>query len=174
MCSIEGSVLQCVPEPQSAPGWNQPCNGRCAPGFFCLRAEGDDVGLCHKLCEEDLDCGEGGICALEIDVSPPLKACAYVCDLTDACPNPDTKCTAAQEETGGRWYTFCDASGAAQVGESCRLWSDCAAGLSCASVNGDDRCVLWCHVATADCPSGTCLPMDPPLVVQGVEFGFCL
>jgi hypothetical protein len=160
------------------PGWNEACEDRCAPGFFCLKAAAsDELGICHRLCDADIDCGAGGICALPIPLATgELEACAFVCDLTDAdaCPHPNTSCTAAQDEAG-RWYTFCAPSGAAQAGESCGPSMLCASGLSCVDVDGSPQCVAWCHTAAGDCADGeSCIPSDTPILVGDIEFGFCL
>jgi hypothetical protein len=179
MCAIQGDVVACTFEPPGAPGWNQPCDAICAAGFTCLKTgEGPAApGICHKLCDDDRDCGVGGLCALEVTgTQATVAACSVVCDLValDSCPE-DSKCIAAQETAAPeRWYTFCSASGAAMAGDACAVQKDCAAGLFCVGVDAIDQCVPWCHLATPDCASGSCVALDPPLVVNDLEYGFCL
>ena len=131
-------------------------------------------------------CGDGGYLDSPIDpdprddlvdfnvcpYDPDCTSCVYTgCDLLD----PDPICTGDQcfyDNAGG---TAClGTTGTGTQFSPCSSPLDCAAGLTCvlSPVFGSSVCSEWC-IDVGDCGPILCNYFNPPVVVDGVEYGAC-
>ena len=129
-------------------GTSQPPGSTCTTGGEC------DSGLCiNGVCS--LGEAPGGIC-------DPLDPSA-VCGPNQTCvPQPDgiADCLGTL--------------GTGTQGSVCTDFGDCATTYACVSVGGGvKQCLQWCR-SSADCSTGTCGIISPPVLVGTQEWGLCL
>jgi hypothetical protein len=100
--------------------------------------------------------------------------CTTDCDplLQTGCPAAGTKCDLG---SSGGGFSHCTGVGAAAQDAPCTATADCAAGLTCTSVNsGPLACYTWCDVENPDCPDQTlCTSFSPALTIGAIEYGIC-
>jgi len=162
------------------------CSGTtaCQPGLLCISLA--STGFCSRFCSTDADCtgGAGSLCILTLDdgsggALPGVKLCTQQCDPTSLSPSgcPSGLGCALYEETEApmRLFTGCRPAGTAGTGASCTNTDDCATGHFCADPAGlGDECVRYCRYPGGGCGSGqVCNDFSEPIVVGGVEYGFC-
>lgn len=164
----------------SAEQEGEPCTGPCAPGNICVGA--GSSSLCARFCESDADCtgGPGSLCLLTLvdgSENPIAKLCSTNCSPAGGgCPS-GLGCGVGFEEDGlMRVFTNCRPAGAGRAGDPCSSGSDCADGHFCAETSSGPQCIEFCTVpAGTECTRGFCNRFeDDPLVIGGVEYGYCL
>ena len=177
-CNLAGDVAKCVAQ-SGMKGPGDPCtpdSNECAPGSTCrLEACGANLGRCYRMCRGDADCGVSMVCGIDLHnvaaANAQVKGCnlgepAPSCDptLEGGCGAPELGCYLTNHQI------TCECPGAMPAGSPCHLSSECARGLTCASVSGSLACTPVCKAGTT-CPDGTsgCI-IDPPL---SFGYGHC-
>jgi hypothetical protein len=177
-CTLFDDTVGCGPAGDIALG--EPC-GTCLVGDLCVNNLTGGAPICHRFCDSDAACDEpGGLCVLPVN-DGLATVCSQNCDpVTDVgCAVPSMKCDLAREPAGAqRWYTHCTGSGSVGPGGLCANGHQCAKGLGCLGVSGqqDTQCLAWCHVGgDPTCPVDTqCTAFAPSIVVGVLEFGACV
>jgi hypothetical protein len=147
---------------------------QCVTGHTCVGIGSPD-GICSRYCYGSAECGGGGSeCTIFTAPSEGVGACTPVCD-----PVQDTGCPAANgchlvtaqrvEDDVPVTVTLCGPATGGGPGDPCNLL--CAPGNLCLGANCAEVCVVG---DASTCTTGaTCGPFGSPMVVDGVEYGFC-
>jgi hypothetical protein len=90
--------------------------------------------------------------------------------------NPGSGCGANQHcvaQPAGS--PVCQPAGSGFDYDPCTTRASCQPQDECANGGGGGCCLAWCNVNFNDCLSGfdTCTPLNPPVYVNGVEYGVC-
>lgn len=179
-CSIDGTGMRaCVPKGTVAVGLACDQDNECAPGAMCVGLQ--NVSHCLEFCENDAQCaGGGGRCVITLNNGgvpiPGVTMCSENCDSINAtgCPTPGTGCTPALDDNM-MGFTVCIDAGTAGDLAPCPTNFECAPGFGCINLGGSPVCLHWCDVNQGACsvPGTTCGPLNPPLIVNGVNYGVC-
>ncbi|MBX3270765.1 MAG: hypothetical protein KF729_10910 [Sandaracinaceae bacterium] len=174
-----GSTRVCgTPGPERE---GQACTGAtaCQAGLLCIGSA--SANFCSRFCSSDADCtaGAGSLCLLELDdgtggAIPGVRLCTAHCDpATPGVGCPSTMGCAIYEESmgAGRIFTGCRPAGTRTAGQTCPNPDDCAPGHFC----GDGVCYRTCRPPFgSECTGLTfCESFSTPLVIGGVEYGYC-
>jgi hypothetical protein len=172
-------VTTSMPEPTCWPAGDgaaeSPCGADedCAAGFSCHRETGLP-GHCQAYCDQDEDCGGGvRLCNRSIE-GTEFRTCTSECNPLDveACGGFE-KCTLSQG-MDGRWDARCLEHGTGETYFSCSDPFFCGPGLHC---SGDaieaGFCEPLCIVGEFCSVGDLCAGYTPPIVLAGVEYGYC-
>jgi hypothetical protein len=150
----------------------------CIAGNVCVH-ETASVGACRAFCRTDSDCKQpaapGGAknvahCLIPLTGGGTVKACTLACDPVAGTCGAGLTCR-YQGTPSIPELTECGLAGNVAVGMPCSKQEDCAAALSCSTVNGSQKCRKVCHAgSTTDCPGGvTCAAPS----IASPMFGLC-
>jgi len=162
-CSLTGDAIKCVAQSGTkAPGETcTPNSNECAPGSACRPEEacGTTLGRCYRLCRHDADCGVSAVCGIDLHNPAAGSANLKGCNLGEAVPACDPTLEGGCLTPGLDCYLTnhqitCECPGAMPSGSPCHLSTECARGLTCASVSGALVCTPVCKTG-ATCPDGT-------------------
>jgi hypothetical protein len=170
-CSLTADAIKCVAQ-SGMKGSGEPCtpdSNECAPGFACRReACGTNLGRCYRLCSSGSDCGPPSVCGIDLHNVAATNAGLKGCNLGEPVPACDPALAAGCSPTELACYLTnqqitCDCPGAMPSESPCIFSTDCAPGLTCASVSGHYLCKPVCKAGTI-CPDATssCI-VDMPL-----------
>jgi hypothetical protein len=188
----------CQIDPQCGCPAGEKCSFTTNPGATCVTAGGSVAG---ELCTADTQCAtglacSGGVCRPYCAMSGALCPAAATGPALGECINDPTvgaqdnlcllPCTPSPNNCGtgqtcglptinGATYTNCVSAGSVPAGESCSDQTDCVAGTTCQSVDGEAICVQPCRT-TMDCSnlSGTaCDTTTDGFTVNGMLYGLC-
>ena len=159
-CLIEDDQNSTAADTRAAPG---PGDGY----YYLARSQntcgGGSYGLDGTVPRDDLNslapCG----------YDPGCPGCTS-CDLQD----PPPVCGTEQcQASFGFPPTVCSGpTGSGGQGAVCDSSNDCLPGFACVDIGSGFACHQWCRVAFPDCPI-LCLPLPPPLIIDGTEYGVC-
>ena len=151
------------------------CDNDCIAGLVCVDDGTGVPATCHRYCSAQTDCaGDGARCILPIS-SVDESLCTFDCDpiLQGGCSATGSKCDVGLSDGAG--YTHCTGAGLGVADETCAASSDCAAGLTCTSVNGGpNQCYTVCEVGNSNCPQGQCVGFGTELNIGNKEYGICV
>ena len=182
-CYISGGDRVC-----GAPGTEltgQACAGAtaCQAGNLCVGDASMSAALCRRFCDSDSDCaGAGALCLLTLSDGmggsiPDATLCTAACNPASStgCP-PTMGCDIFQESMGAmRVLTDCRAAGSTGEGATCTDSDQCAPGLFCGGATGSQMCVRYCQLPGGTCGAGTtCNAFTDPVIVGGIQYGYCL
>ena len=184
-CYLSGSVRSCAAAGSAAEGASCTTASSCQPGLVCLNVSSTTavVNQCGRFCAGDTDCiGNGSLCTYTLGdgaggTVPGVRVCSRACDpVTSTGCSSNAVCHVYREmPSAGRFLTDC--AGPAGFGwehDFCIDNTDCSRGTFCAASLGE--CLAYCNTSRgdADCPfSDACYRFATPLVVGGVEYGYC-
>ena len=170
--------------PSGTAAFNAECGATdCVEGAICLGEA--SVGYCAPFCAADTDCDGTNICAVKLGdgnggTIPNVSMCSSSCNLASAagCPT-GLGCILAREDAGAeRFFTMCFAAGTATSGSCANNPGICAPGYGCYNDGTGDKCFQNCNVASPQCNTGTCGPIQDELMqqvtVNGFSLGACL
>lgn len=183
MCTINTTGARTCRAPGDvAPG--DVCVGlySCQPGSLCIQTA-SSVSLCAPYCDDDAQCPGAAICFIQLNdpqnpgqLLPGVKLCTDDCDpiTSVGCPSgAKLGCQVYTDQSAGLTFTLCAGAGTATQGQACNAVEDCAPGHSCFTLgDGTKQCLKFCNINNPACP--TCVPIDPPMVYNGVTYGACL
>ncbi len=185
-CSVDPSstetnlVKACVPA--GARDTSQTCtlDTECMVGTDCFFLPSESgagtTRMCYRYCAGPSDCPEAGSYCLQLfETRLYPGACTHACDPISniGCPS-SAKCAIYQHSVTEVIFTDCSSDrGAGGPGSLCFEQSDCGIGTFCAT--SISECIQRCrNPPTGSCSLGrSCNRSDPPIVIGGVEYGYC-
>jgi len=181
-CTVNSTERICTQDGTQNEGEQCSDTEGCKAGFLCVQTKTDvpTISTCMEFCSDDTQCeGAGGICNVTLDGISGVILCSQSCDPVEdtGCPVNKTHCEVVQEAAGQkRTYTRCVGEGASVAGDPCASSQDCTSGHGCLldPNQGGLVCLEWCKVGGAACAQGLCTSINPPYLVDAVEYGVCL
>ena len=162
----------CVPEGSALADEVCSVDVDCAAGLVCV-AQAVDSGRCHRYCAGDADCPSGLGCAQLVE-GVGIGLCGSTCTLDGGCP-AGTACKVVLsndfDSAGPVALPLCAEPAGSGAGTNCQSSLDCAPGVFC---DEGGVCRTMCRFdGTLDCAAGTCTAALAPIVMGGVDHGFC-